>query len=109
MQHEHRVGELLVPAGHPEDLGVGDGLAIVGEGDGAELLERGHLRELVAAHALRDAGGEADADDGLLARLLQQRPEHGGGVDDRFVFGIATMPVKPPAAADAVPVAIVSL
>ena len=64
--------------------GEHDRAAVVGERGGAGVGELAHLGQLRARLALRDRGQEADRDLGLGPRLLDERGEHGGRVDDRL-------------------------
>ena len=64
--------------------GRADGMTVVGEAGRALVGELAHLRQLRALLALRDRREEADGNVRVRARLLDQRAEHRGGVDDRL-------------------------
>ena len=59
-----------------------DWTAVVGEAGRAFVGELAHFRQLAAELPLGDRGKEPDGNHGLIARELQQRAEHGRGVDD---------------------------
>ena len=67
----------------PHQPGRRDRAAVVGEGDRARVGELGHLGQLLAELAAGDRGEEADGNDRLVARGLDERAERGRRVDDR--------------------------
>ena len=76
-----RAGVLKSSAHQP---GRTDRFAVVGEGRGAGAGQLAHLGQLLAGEPARDRRHEANRDQGLLLRLLDQRSEHGGAVDHRI-------------------------
>jgi hypothetical protein len=80
---EPAAGDAVVLERAPHQAGRDDRAAVVAEAGGALLGELGHLGQLRALLAACDRGEEADRDRRLRLRVLDQRAEHRGRVDDR--------------------------
>ena len=109
MEREGPPGDRAVRECAAHQLRRRDGHPVVCECERTGGRELGHLGQLFPTLALRDRGGESRRDERLLSRALDERLQDPRGVDHGSrVFGIATIAQYPPAAAAAVPDAIVS-
>ena len=73
VERERAAGDGAVLERAPHQRRRGDRPAVVGERGRARVGELAHLGQLRAAERLRDRGQEADRDDRLAARLLDER------------------------------------
>jgi hypothetical protein len=87
MERKGPPGDAVVLQRPPHQPRRHDWAAVVAEADGSLVGELGHLRQLGTVLPARDRGEEADGHLGLGLCVLDQRPEHGGGVHDRLGVG----------------------
>src|SRR4051794_31698838 len=78
VEGDDAAAELLVLQRLAQDAGAVDGLAVVGEAEGAALSQLGHLGQGLALQSSCDAREEADGDAGFASRRLSERLEDRG-------------------------------
>ena len=83
MERQRTVGDRAVGERPAHECRRRDRPPVVGERDRTGGSELRHLGQLLPALPLRDRRREARRDDRLLVRLLDERLQDGGGVDDR--------------------------
>ena len=92
VERDLKAGERLVLERAAHDAGALDGQAVVGEADRSGVAQLGHVGELLAAHAARDRGDEADWDGCVRLRALAEGLDRGRSVHRRLGVGHADDP-----------------
>ena len=103
MEGQPQPGDRRVLKRPPEHRSPLDRAAVVREGGRAGLGQRAHLGQALSLLAGGDRGHEPGRHARLAARALDQPREDDGVSTTGWVFGIARIAVKPPAAAARVP------
>jgi len=109
MVHHRQIEHLRVLKRAPHQFVVLHTMAVVGNGDDPRLFERADGRQFLAGDVLRDGAGDKNIHHALPRRALANQRHRAALSMTGDVFGMQTTEVKPPRAAAAVPVAMVSL